>query len=88
MFGISVTDVNEDGNLDILTVGNSYSTEPLTGYYDAGIGTCLLGDGGGDFKSVKVIKIFVYVRLIKILAILNLFPNINFFNFKYLYFII
>jgi hypothetical protein len=54
LFGLAVTDFNEDGNLDVLGVGNSYSTEPLTGYYDAGIGVCLQGDGKGNFKPVKV----------------------------------
>lgn len=52
VFGIATTDVNEDGNLDVLLVGNSYSTEPLTGYYDAGIGACLQGDGKGNFTAV------------------------------------
>lgn len=54
MFGITVTDLNHDGNLDILSVGNSYATEVLTGYYDAGIGNCLLGDGKGNFRSLAV----------------------------------
>lgn len=54
MFGITATDLNEDGNLDILAVGNSYASEVLTGYYDAGIGNYLQGDGNGNFKSVPV----------------------------------
>jgi enediyne biosynthesis protein E4 len=54
MFGISVTDVNEDGNLDILSIGNSYAPEPLTGFHDAGIGNYLQGDGKGNFKNVHV----------------------------------
>ena len=53
MFGTVVTDVNEDGNLDVLAVGNSYCTEILTGFYDAGIGNMLLGDGKGNFKSAS-----------------------------------
>lgn len=54
MFGTLVTDVDEDGNLDVLAVGNSYASEVLTGYYDAGIGNFLRGDGNGNFKSVPV----------------------------------
>lgn len=54
MFGMLVTDLDEDGNLDILSVGNSYASEVLTGYYDAGIGNYLRGDGKGNFKSVPV----------------------------------
>lgn len=54
MFGTLVTDLNEDGNLDILAVGNSYACEVLSGYYDAGIGNYLQGDGTGNFKTVPV----------------------------------
>jgi enediyne biosynthesis protein E4 len=56
MFGTCVTDADGDGNLDVLTVGNSYSTEPLTGRYDAGIGCYLKGDGKGNFSFVPVTK--------------------------------
>jgi hypothetical protein len=54
IFGAVTSDFDNDGNLDLLAVGNSYSAEPLTGFYDAGIGTCLKGDGKGNFISVKV----------------------------------
>ncbi|HEY0743686.1 MAG TPA: VCBS repeat-containing protein [Chryseosolibacter sp.] len=54
MFGTVVTDVDEDGNLDVLAVGNSYACEVLSGYYDAGIGNFLKGDGNGNFKSVSI----------------------------------
>ncbi len=56
MYGTLVTDVDEDGNLDVLTVGNSYASEVLTGYYDAGIGNFLQGDGQGNFRSVPATK--------------------------------
>ena len=54
MFGTLINDLDEDGNLDILSVGNSYASEVLTGYYDAGIGNYLRGDGKGNFKAVPV----------------------------------
>ncbi|SKC81515.1 VCBS repeat-containing protein [Ohtaekwangia koreensis] len=54
MFGMLITDLDEDGNLDILSVGNSYASEVLSGYYDAGIGNYLQGDGKGNFKAVPV----------------------------------
>ena len=54
MFGTMITDLDEDGNLDILSVGNSYACEVLSGYYDAGIGNYLQGDGNGNFKAVPV----------------------------------
>ncbi len=54
MYGALVSDLDEDGNLDILSVGNSYACEVLSGYCDAGIGNYLRGDGNGNFKSVPV----------------------------------
>ncbi len=54
IYGILVTDVNDDGNLDILSIGNSYASETLNGFYDAGIGNYLQGDGAGNFKSATV----------------------------------
>jgi len=45
-----VTDVNEDGYLDALAVGNSYATEVVIGRYDAFIGAVLLGNGKGGFE--------------------------------------
>ena len=53
VFGMVATDFNHDGNLDLLATGNSFSTEVLTGMYDAGIGVCLQGDGRGNFKPVR-----------------------------------
>jgi hypothetical protein len=47
---ISVCDLNDDGNLDFLAVGNSFSEETLTGFFDAGIGVCALGNGDGTFR--------------------------------------
>ena len=49
MFGIVPFDIDADGNLDILAVGNSYAPEALTGRYDASIGWVLKGDGKNDF---------------------------------------
>ncbi|NNE29095.1 MAG: VCBS repeat-containing protein, partial [Saprospiraceae bacterium] len=42
-------DLNKDGNLDIVGVGNIFNTEPETPSYDAGKGVVLFGDGKGDF---------------------------------------
>jgi hypothetical protein len=62
LYGISITDVNEDGNLDILTIGNSYASETLSGFYDAGIGNYLRGDGMGNFKSISVTESGFFVN--------------------------
>lgn len=53
VFGMLTGDYNDDGNLDILIAGNSYSTEVSTGRYDAMQGLLLTGDGKGNFKPVK-----------------------------------
>ncbi len=53
-FGLCAKDVDQDGNLDLMTVGNSYATEVLTGRYDAGIGNYLKGDGKGNFKNIAI----------------------------------
>lgn len=52
--GIKTMDVDQDGNLDALLVGNNYSGEASAGNHDAGIGLCMLGDGKGGFSSVTV----------------------------------
>jgi len=62
MYGTLIKDFNNDGNLDILTVGNDYGTEVLTGRYDAGIGNYLQGDGKGNFKNVSVRKSNFFVN--------------------------
>ena len=56
VFGMTATDINDDGNLDLLAVGNDYSSETLTGRYDASTGNCLLGDGKGDFMPLALSK--------------------------------
>jgi hypothetical protein len=53
-YGTVVEDLNGDGNLDALLVGNSYATEVSTGRYDASIGSYLQGDGKGKFALVPV----------------------------------
>jgi enediyne biosynthesis protein E4 len=52
VFGVLVNDYNGDGNPDVLITGNSYATEIHSGWYDAGIGLYLQGDGKGNFKPV------------------------------------
>ena len=50
--GLTTLDVNEDGNLDIIGVGNFYGTDVVTGRYDASHGVVLLGDGKGHFREM------------------------------------
>ncbi|MDQ4141467.1 MAG: VCBS repeat-containing protein, partial [Bacteroidota bacterium] len=54
VYGLVADDVNQDGNLDLLLVGNDYSTEVFTGNYDALIGLYLQGNGKGKFMPMSV----------------------------------
>jgi len=49
---ILCTDVNKDGNMDIIIAGNEYQTEVSTGRYDASYGLFLKGDGKGNFTPM------------------------------------
>ena len=53
IYGIVVTDVDHDGNKDILMAGNFYQSKPETGIYDGSYGCYLKGNGRGDFLTVK-----------------------------------
>ena len=48
-----ITDVNNDGNLDIVATGNDYASETTYGWHDASLGICLLGDGNNQFKPLS-----------------------------------
>jgi enediyne biosynthesis protein E4 len=47
-------DINNDGKIDLLTVGNDYAAESLTGRYDASAGNYFSGDGKGGFKLLSI----------------------------------
>ena len=51
--GIVTTDVNKDGNIDIIVAGNNFDTEVETARYDSGTGLIMLGDGAGNFKTLS-----------------------------------
>ncbi len=46
-------DINNDGNMDVVTVGNNYAAEVETIRYDGGRGAVLLGDGQGGFDQLS-----------------------------------
>lgn len=47
-----IEDVNEDGNMDIIAVGNNYASETTYGWHDASLGVCLMGDGKNQFVAL------------------------------------
>ena len=51
--GIVVDDVNDDGLLDVILVGNDYGNEVFSGRYDAFTGLILKGDGKGNFDLIR-----------------------------------
>ena len=51
---IQIMDVNNDGNPDIVLVGNLYSSEVETPRADAGIGLLLIGNGDGSFEVISM----------------------------------
>lgn len=56
MNDIAITDYNQDGNLDVLMVGNDYGNETFVGRLDASNGVVLQGDGNGNFISIPTYK--------------------------------
>ena len=50
---IVVSDFNADGNLDALLAGNMFASEIETPRADAGTGILIVGDGKGNFKTVR-----------------------------------
>ena len=52
VFGMMSEDLDGDGNLDVLMVGNDYGMDPYSGRHDAFNGLCLKGDGKGNFQPM------------------------------------
>ncbi|UZD22101.1 VCBS repeat-containing protein [Algoriphagus halophytocola] len=50
VFAVSIVDLNEDGNLDLILGGNLFQAKPEFGKYDASYGDVLLGNGDGTFE--------------------------------------
>ena len=45
-------DFNNDGNPDLLGIGNMFETKVSMGRFDASMGLFLQGDGNGDWKVI------------------------------------
>lgn len=54
VYGMSVNDIDGDGQLDILLVGNDYGMDPYSGRHDAFNGLGLKGDGQGSFSPISL----------------------------------
>lgn len=62
LFGMLSEDINGDGNLDLLLVGNDFGMEPGSGRHDALNGLTLLGDGTGVFKELPLPESGFFVK--------------------------
>ena len=58
---VFIDDFNNDNQTDILLSGNDYHAERNNGRYDAFNGLLLLGNGKGDFKTVRTSESGFYV---------------------------
>ena len=61
VYGITVSDFNEDGNIDIALNGNEFSMAPPLGRYDALNGVMLQGDGKGNFSPISILQSGLYI---------------------------
>ncbi len=55
VYGMQIDDIDGDGLLDALLVGNSYATEVSSGQYDASLGLMLKGNGQGGFTASSTV---------------------------------
>ena len=62
VYGMQATDIDNDGNLDLLMVGNDYGMEPYSGRHDAFNGLYLKGDGKGKFTSTTIAASGFFVK--------------------------
>jgi hypothetical protein len=62
VYGMRSDDIDGDGNLDIMMVGNDYSMDPYSGKHDAFMGLCMKGDGKGNFSPVSLQKSGFFVN--------------------------
>ena len=62
VYGMKSSDIDGDGNLDVMMVGNDYGMDPYSGKHDAFMGLCMKGDGKGNFTPVKLTKSGFFVN--------------------------
>jgi hypothetical protein len=61
VYGMIAKDIDHDGNLDLVMVGNDFGMEPFTGRHDAFMGLYMKGNGKGGFTPLSVANSGIYV---------------------------
>ncbi len=56
IFGMKADDIDQDGNLDLVLVGNDFGMDPNSGRHDAFNGLVLTGNGKGKFTKMPLEK--------------------------------
>jgi hypothetical protein len=62
VYGMVAEDIDQDGNLDLMMVGNDYGMEPFTGRHDAFMGLYMKGNGKGGFAPTTVAQSGIFVN--------------------------
>jgi hypothetical protein len=62
IYAIEVSDIDDDGNLDVILGGNFYRVKPEVGRYDGSHGLLLKGDGKGNFRTVKAVNSGLFIK--------------------------
>lgn len=62
VFAIHASDLDRDGNLDLILGGNQTRIKPELGINNASYGLTLMGVGNGTFRPLKAIESGVFVR--------------------------
>lgn len=60
--GMLIKDINKDGNLDVVMIGNLHSIEPIHGKLDASLGLYMIGTGEGKFIPVAADESGLYLK--------------------------
>jgi hypothetical protein len=62
VYALASADVNNDGNLDIISGGNLTQTRVSSGQQDANYGIVFLGDGKGSFSTLDAVTSGLFVN--------------------------
>ncbi len=62
VYGMKSLDIDGDGNLDVLLVGNDYGMDPYSGRHDAFMGLSLKGNGKGAFTPMSLQESGFFVK--------------------------